>query len=183
MHETAKPCAKNPDLPSQCVQRVLLGVGNEEGLFFTRTGTSLVQKGQKPALWAEKLGSGDLTARKVSVIYIPAAESLPGQGTRQLEQRFLCSSSSSSSSSTAAAAAAPAAAAAAVTAVFFESAAAAAAATQQQQAAASISSSSSSSSKQQAATSSSSSSSKQHHQQAATSSISSSICATVAMHC
>ena len=61
--EIAKPCvckvcrqqqhdAKNPELPSQCVRRVLPGVGNEEGLFFTCTGTSLVQRGQKPALWA-----------------------------------------------------------------------------------------------------------------------------------
>ena len=127
MHETAKPCAKNPDLPSQCVQRVLPGVGNEEGLFFTCTGTSLVQKVQKPALWAEKLWSDDLTARKVSVVFIPAAESLPGQGTGKLEQRFLCSSSSAAAAAAAAPAAAEAAAAAAVTAVFFAAAAAAAA--------------------------------------------------------
>ena len=37
---------------------------------------------------AEKVGSDRLRARKVSVIFIPAAESLPRQGTGKLEQRF-----------------------------------------------------------------------------------------------
>jgi len=40
------------------------------------------------AAWAEKVGSGLLRARKVSVIFIPAAESLPCQGNGKLEERF-----------------------------------------------------------------------------------------------
>ena len=37
---------------------------------------------------AEKVGSDRLRARKVSVIFIPAAESLPRQGNDKLEQRI-----------------------------------------------------------------------------------------------
>ena len=91
----------HPALPSQCVQRVLPGLGSEEGVFFICPGASLVQKGQNPgqcailallsktaAVWAEKVGSDRMRARKVSVIFIPAAGSLPCQGNGKLEERF-----------------------------------------------------------------------------------------------
>ena len=72
--------------------------GSEEGVFFICPGASLVQKGQKTgqcailpllsktaAVWAEKVGSDRARARKVSVIFIPAAESLPRQCVGKLE--------------------------------------------------------------------------------------------------
>ena len=92
---------KNPNSPSQCVQQVLPGLGSEEGVFFICPCASLVQKCQNTgqcailpllsetaAELADKVGSDRLRARKVSVIFIPAAESLPRQCVGKLEERF-----------------------------------------------------------------------------------------------
>ena len=77
------------------------GLGQEEGVFFICPAASLVHKGrnegqcailpllsQKAALWAKMAGPVRLGARKVSVIFIPAAESLPCQDSGKLEERF-----------------------------------------------------------------------------------------------
>ena len=93
---------KNPELPSQCVQQVMPGLGQEEGVFFICPAASLVHKGQnegqcailpllsqKAALWAKMAGPVRLGARKVSVIFIPAAESMPGQGRCKLAEHFV----------------------------------------------------------------------------------------------